>query len=270
MAAGRGQLTGRASAPDDQGETAGSDTARLLLRDGLSPVMDEIAIRDPRPGDADTLEALITSHFSEGSSYGVDLGVDDPTYHVLIAVEGDAEAGDDEKEDREEGDGEEGDGEEGVNEGDRDGAILGVMALREFEDPAAVADEMYFFDDPDLLPPAALYGHLEMGYVRPDATGRGIGSRLLERLHAIGADRGVDLFLADSWYHGGDDSPEKLFCAHGYETVHRDPIERSADECPKCDGECVCAGALAVRRVAGHDVAGHERRDEGDAEATRS
>ena len=222
--------------------------------------MDEIAIRDPRPGDADTLEALITSHFSEGSSYGVDLGFDDPAYRVLVAVEGGEEAGDDEEEDREQGGGERGDDEERVDEIDRDGAILGVMALREFADPAAVADEMYFFDDPGLLPPAALYGHLEMGYVRPDATGRGIGSRLLERLHAIGGERGVDVFVADSWYHGGDDSPEKLFDAHGYETVHRDPIERSAAECPKCEGECVCEGALAVRRV-GDDERGAEATD---------
>ena len=198
--------------------------------------MNEIAIREPRADDAEPLEALITSHFSEGSSYGVDLGLGDPAYRVLVAVES---------------------GTEESGAGARDDAILGVMALREFADSAAVADEMYFFDDPDLLPAAELYGHLEMGYVREGATGRGIGSRLLERLHAIGADRGVDLFLADSWYHGGDDSPERLFDAHGYETVHRDPIERSAAECPKCEGECVCAGALAVRRVGG------------DAEATR-
>ncbi|MDZ5810682.1 N-acetyltransferase [Halorubrum sp. AD140] len=183
--------------------------------------MDEIAIRDPRPEDAEPLEELITSHFSEGSTYGVDLGLDDPTYHVLVAVE----AGSDD-------------------------AILGVMALREFADPAAVADEMYFFDDPDLLPAAERYGHLEMGYVRDGATGRGIGSRLLERLHGIGAARGVDLFVADSWYHGGDDSPEKLFDGHGYETVHREPLDRSAAECPKCADECTCEGALAVRRVA--------------------
>ena len=195
--------------------------------------MDDIAIRDPRPEDAETLEALITSHFSEGSSYGVDLGLDDPTYHVLVAVES---GGDDES-----------------GEGERDEAILGVMALREFSDAAAVAEEMYFFDDPDLLPAADRYGHLEMGYVRPEATGRGIGSRLLDRLHAIGRERGVDLFVADSWYHGGEDSPEKLFDRYGYETVHRDPIERSAAECPKCDGECVCEGALAVRRVGGDE-----------------
>ncbi|TKX84234.1 N-acetyltransferase [Halorubrum sp. SS5] len=213
--------------------------------------MDDIAIRDPRPDDAEALEALITSHFSEGSSYGVDLGLDDPTYHVLVAVEAGAEDA-----------GETGPG--GGREGDESDGILGVMALREFAAPDAVADEMYFFDDPDLLPDAGLYGHLEMGYVRDDATGRGIGSRLLERLHAVGADRGVDLFLADSWYHGGDDSPEKLFDAHGYETVHRDPIERSAAECPKCEGECVCEGALAVRRVA--DGEG----DEVDPGASRS
>ncbi|QAU13193.1 N-acetyltransferase [Halorubrum sp. BOL3-1] len=189
--------------------------------------MDEIAIRDPRPSDAEPLEELITSHFSEGNSYGVDLGLDDTTYHVLVAVE--TETG-------------------GSDSG---GAVLGVMALRELSEPGAVADEMYFFDDPDLLPAAGLYGHLEMGYVRGGATGRGIGSRLLERLHALGAERGVGLFVADSWYHGGDDSPERLFDGYGYETVHRDPIDRSAAECPKCEGECVCEAALGVRRVEG-------------------
>jgi len=197
--------------------------------------MDEIAIRDPRPDDRDELEALITAHFSEGSSYGVDLGLDDPTYHVLIAAETGADAGGNRERDR----------------GDtRDGRILGVMALREFADPDAVADEMYFFDDPGLVPAAERYGHLEMGYVRDGATGRGVGSRLLERLHGIGAQRGVDLFLADSWYHGGDDSPEKLFDGHGYETIHREPIDRPTSECPKCATECTCEGALAVRRVA--------------------
>ncbi|MDV7350606.1 N-acetyltransferase [Halorubrum distributum] len=206
--------------------------------------MDEIAIRDPRPADAEPLEELITSHFSEGSSYGVDLGIGDPTYHVLVAVEADA------------GDGAEGAEVESDGDGEGDGAILGVMALREFDDPTDVAEEMYFFDDPDLLPAAALYGLLEMGYVRDGATGRGLGSRLLGRLHETGAERGVDLFLVDSWYHGGDDSPERLFDAHGYETVHRDPIERSAAECPKCEETCTCEGALAVRRVDGGGSAG--------------
>ena len=214
--------------------------------------MDEIAIRAPRPEDADELEALITAHFSEGSSYGVDLGIGDPTYHVLVAVETGGDAGI----------GASGDAGSGASDGtrvgasddagaDADGRILGVMALREFDDPAAVADEMYFFDDASLIPDAERYGHLEMGYVRDGATGRGIGSRLLERLHAIGAERGVDLFLADSWYHGGPDSPEKLFDRHGYETVHREPIERPAAECPKCEVECICDAALAVRRVEG-------------------
>jgi GNAT superfamily N-acetyltransferase len=203
--------------------------------------MDEIAIRDPRPGDADELEALITAHFSEGSSYGVDLGLDDPTYHVLVAVEAEGDGGADA----------EGDG-GADDESDDDDSILGVMALREFEDPTAVADEMYFFDDGELIPAAGRYGHLEMGYVRDGATGRGIGSRLLERLHETGAERGVDLLLADSWYHGGDDSPEKLFDRHGYETIHREPIDRPASECPKCETECTCEGALTVRRVEGN------------------
>ncbi|OYR44235.1 N-acetyltransferase, partial [Halorubrum sp. Ea8] len=103
----------------------------------------------------------------------------------------------------------------------------------------------------DLIPAADRYGHLEMGYVRDGATGRGIGSRLLGRLHRIGAERGVDVLVADSWYHGGADSPEKLFDRHGYEAVHREPIDRPAAECPKCEVECTCEAALAVRRVEG-------------------
>jgi len=213
--------------------------------------MDEIAIRDPRPGDADELEALITEHFSEGSSYGVDLGIGDPTYHVLVAVEGEGGAepdvggaGPDVG-----GAGPDAGGAGPDAGGDVDDSILGVMALREFTDPGAVADEMYFFDDPDLIPAADRYGHLEMGYVRNGATGRGIGSRLLGRLHGIGAERGVDVLVADSWYHGSADSPEKLFDRHGYETVHREPIDRPAAECPKCEVECTCEAALAVRRV---------------------
>jgi GNAT superfamily N-acetyltransferase len=222
--------------------------------------MDEIAIRAPRPEDADELEALITAHFSEGSSYGVDLGIGDPTYHVLVAVETGDDAGIGASDDA--GAGASDDARVGASDDarvgasddagtDADGRILGVMALREFDDPAAVADEMYFFDDPSLIPDAERYGHLEMGYVRDGATGRGIGSRLLERLHAVGAERGVDLFLADSWYHGGADSPEKLFDRRGYETVHREPIDRPAAECSKCAVECTCDAALAVRRVEG-------------------
>lgn len=186
--------------------------------------MTGIAIREPRPEDAEEIEGLITAHFTEGSSYGVELRLDDPTFHVLVAVD-----------------------DAGATHGS--GAILGVMAVDVLADAAAVAEEMYFFDDPDLLPDADRYGLLEMGYVKDGATGRGIGSRLLERLHAIAADGDVDLLLADSWYHGGDDSPERLFDGHGYETVHREPIERPASECSKCEVTCTCESALAVRRI---------------------
>lgn len=179
--------------------------------------MEQIGIRRPRPADEEPLESLITDHFDEGASYGVDLGLDDPTFHVRVADGGDGP--------------------------------VGVMAVAVRDDPAAVAEEMYFFDDPTVLPPADRYGLLEMGYVRDDATGRGVGSRLLERVERVGADEGVDRFVADSWFHGGDDSPEHLFDAHAYETVSRDPLDRPAAECPKCVAECTCAGALVTRRV---------------------
>jgi GNAT superfamily N-acetyltransferase len=179
--------------------------------------MESITFREPTEADVAELEALITAHFSEGSSYTVDPGVGDPTYNVRVAED--------------------------------EGSIRGVMAINVLDDPGAVAEEMYFFDDPDLLPAADRYGLLEMGYVRPDATGRGIGSRLLERVESIGIERGGDCLLSDSWYHGGPDSPEHLFEKHGYETVYRDPFDRPAAECPKCDDHCVCAAGLVARNV---------------------
>ena len=179
--------------------------------------MKSITVREPTEADVADMEALITAHFSEEGSYTVDPGLGDSTYHVRVA--------EDER------------------------SILGVMAVNMFDDPGAVADEMYFFDDPELLPAADRYGLLEMGYVRPDATGQGIGSRLLEQVESIGVEQGADCLLSDSWYHGGPDSPERLFDGHGYETVHRDTFDRPVEECPKCKDNCVCAAGLAVRNI---------------------
>jgi len=179
--------------------------------------MESITFREATEADVAELEALITAHFSQGSSYTVDPGVGDPTYTVRVAED--------------------------------DHSILGVMAINVLDDPGAVVDEMYFFDDPDLLPAADRYGLLEMGYVRPDATGRGIGSRLLEQVESIGIEHGADCLLLDSWYYGGPDSPQHLFHRHGYETVYRDLFDHPAEECPKCKDDCVCAAGLVAWHV---------------------
>lgn len=180
--------------------------------------MQTIGIREPCPDDRAELESLINDHFSEDASYEVDLGLDDPTYHVRVAEHG-------------------------------DGTLLGVLAVEIFSDPAAVIDSMYFFDEPELLPSATQYGHLQMGYVRSDATGNGVGSRLLDHIHEIGKEHGVELFAADAWYHGGPDSPEGLFEKYDYDVIYRDPIDRPAEECPKCTTTCTCEAALPVSRV---------------------
>ena len=181
--------------------------------------MQAIALREPQPTDEEPLEAMITEHFTEDSSNDVDLGLDNPDRHVRVVE-------------------------------DADGTLLGVMALHIYESVDTLVEAMHMFDDTEPIPAADRYGHLQMGYVREEATGRGVGSRLMDRLHELGHEQDVDLFLADSWYHGGPDSPEKLFDRHGYETEYRSPIEdRTAEECPKCEEACTCEAAIAVRWV---------------------
>ncbi|PSP17711.1 N-acetyltransferase [Halobacteriales archaeon QH_10_67_13] len=180
--------------------------------------MESITIRPPRLEDAEPLEAMITDHFGEDGSYTVELGIDDPDLHVLVA--------------------------------ETDAELVGVMALEVHDDRAGVEEEMYLIDSLDPVAPADRYGLLEMGYVREAYTGRGIGSRLIERLEEVGCERGVTVLVADSWFHGGPDSPEQLFVAHGYEVPHRHSIADETDgPCSKCAGECTCEAALAAKRL---------------------
>jgi GNAT superfamily N-acetyltransferase len=178
--------------------------------------MTTVGIRPPRPADEAPLAALITEHMSDGSDYTVELGLDDPRLHVLVAED--------------------------------DDRLLGSMALRVLDTRAAVEDELYLVDSVDPVDSVSRYGLLEMGYVRQDNTGRGVGGRLLERLHERGREAGVEAYLADAWFHGGPDSPEGLFDRYGYRVVHRHSIAGHADgDCPKCGADCSCEAALTVR-----------------------
>lgn len=181
--------------------------------------MESVTIRSPNPDDVDPLEAMITAHFGADSSYTVELGLDDPDLHVLVA--------------------------------DAGTEPVGVMGLGIHDDQREVEAEMYLIDSLEEVRPAERYGLLQMGYVRDGYTGRGIGSRLLERLEQIGREQGVTVFVADAWCHGGPDTPERLFDAHGYDIPHRHSIaDRSEDPCPKCDGACRCEAALVAKSIA--------------------
>jgi GNAT superfamily N-acetyltransferase len=181
-----------------------------------------VTVRPLRESDRETVAGIIASHFAEGWSY--DLPEDDAASGTFVRV------------------------------AERDGAVVGVMALSVYGGRAAVRDAMHLFDadDPLPLPDASQYGLVHAGYVAPGHTGEGIGSRLLEALHAIGEERGMTLFVADAWFHGGPDSPKRLLAANGYDVVFTRSIAGHTDgPCPKCGTPCVCEAALAVRRVDG-------------------
>ncbi|PSQ60016.1 N-acetyltransferase [Halobacteriales archaeon SW_7_71_33] len=177
---------------------------------------DGVTVRTPVPGDETPLHDLITDHFAGDTDYTVDLGLDDPTTHVRVA--------------------------------ERDGSPVGSMALSVHDDRTTLREELYLVDAVEPVAAVDRYGLLEMGYVRRDHTGEGIGARLLERLHAVGRREGVDAYVVDAWFHGGPDSPERLFDDHGYAVVHRHSIAGHADGvCSKCGPDCVCEAALVVR-----------------------
>jgi Acetyltransferase (GNAT) family. len=123
------------------------------------------------------------------------------------------------------------------------------MALTRHQSRDAVAEEMYFFDSADGLPQADQYGLLEMGYVRPSATGRGIGTQLLREIERLGSAHDVEWFVSDAWYHGGTDSPRRLFEHNGYDTIRTTPFTPSSEVCPKCGPDCRCEGAIVVKQA---------------------
>jgi GNAT superfamily N-acetyltransferase len=179
-----------------------------------------VELRPLGEADVEPVRELIARHFEAGSDYDVD--TDDEAAGEFARV------------------------------AERDGVIAGVMALRIVETRAALAEAMHMFDDATGVPAADRYGFVHMGYVDADHTGEGIGSRLLEELHRIGRERGVDTYVADAWFHGGPDSSEALLSGYGYEVVRRRSIAGHADgDCPKCGPDCVCEAALTVRRVDG-------------------
>ena len=179
--------------------------------------MQGLSVRPATPADEDELERLITDHFGPDADYTVAVHPDDPDRVVRVAA-------------------------------DESGTLVGVMGLTVCDTQAAVGEEMYLVETTDPVPPAERYGLLEMGYTRDGYAGRGIGSRLLDRLHEAGRERDVALFLADAWFHGGPDSPEPFFERHGYEVRHRRSMAGHADgDCSKCGPDCVCEAALVAR-----------------------
>ena len=172
-------------------------------------------VRPLDDGDRDAVTSLIAAHFADGWSY--DLPADSPSAGTFVRV------------------------------AERDGAPVGVMALSTYASRAKLRDAMHLIDTVDPVPAVATYGLVHAGYVHPDHTGSGIGSRLLGAIHSIGESNGVELFVADAWFHGAPDSPARLLDEHGYETVRTRSIADREEPCPKCEGRCVCEAALVVR-----------------------
>ena len=179
-----------------------------------------VTVRSLRESDREAVAGILAAHFADEWSY--DLPVDDAANGTFVRV------------------------------AERNGEVVGVMALSVYADRTGVRDAMHLFDTAEPLPATSRYGLVHAGYVAPAHTGDGVGSRLLERLHAIGAENGVTAFVADAWFHGGDDSPKRLLAAHGYDVVFTRSIAGHTDgPCPKCGTPCVCTAALVVRPVDG-------------------
>lgn len=173
-------------------------------------------LRPLTESDQPQVEQLITTHFSDSDSYTVVVDDEKSGQYVRVA--------------------------------ESDGEIHGVMAVTAYSTLRDVVQAMHLVDTAEPIPTAETYGLVHMGYVSAEQTGNGIGSLLLERLHTLGEQHGIDVFVSDAWFHGGEDTPEQLLTSHGYDVVFSKSIAGYADTgCSKCPGECVCEAALAVR-----------------------
>jgi GNAT superfamily N-acetyltransferase len=173
-------------------------------------------VRPLTDADREAVLTLITAHFAEERSYEVPENDECAGTYVRVA--------------------------------EREGKPVGVMALTTYDSRERVREAMHLVDTVEGVPSASTYGLVHAGYVAPAHTGTGIGSRLLERLHEIGDTNGVEVFVADAWFHGGPDSPADLLTTHGYDVVSTDSIAGHADgPCPKCGTPCACEAALTVR-----------------------
>lgn len=177
-------------------------------------------VRPLTDADTEPVAEFITAHFSGERSY--DVPVNDEAAGTFVRIAED------------------------------DDEPVGVMALSTYDSRTDLRDAMHLVDTVEPVPTATQYGLIHAGYVAPERTGNGIGSRLLRELHDIGEASGVEVFAADAWFHGGPDSPAHLLRSHGYDVVHTHSIAGHADgDCLKCSGECVCEAALTVRTVSG-------------------
>ena len=177
-----------------------------------------VVIRPLREADREAVAGIIATHLADEWSYEVPRNDEDGGTFVRVAERGQE--------------------------------VVGVMALSTYAESAALRDAMHLIGTADPIPEASRYGLVHAGYVAPDHTGAGVGSRLLERLHDVGGDNGVTAFVADAWFHGGPDSPARLLAAHGYDVVYTRSIAGHTDgPCPKCGSRCACEAALAVRSV---------------------
>ena len=175
-----------------------------------------VQLRPLIESDRSQVEQLITRHFSDSDSYTVVVNNEENGRYVRVA--------------------------------ESDGEIHGVMAVTAYSTLGDVVQAMHLVDTAEPIPAAETYGLVHMGYVSAEQTGNGIGSLLLERLHTLGEQHGIDVFVSDAWFHGGEDTPEQLLTSHGYDVVFSKSIAGYADAgCTKCPGECVCEAALTVR-----------------------
>ncbi|WP_338737872.1 GNAT family N-acetyltransferase [Haloplanus salilacus] len=105
-----------------------------------------LIIRPLTAADRELVKSIITAHFTGGGSYNVPTNNEGNGTFVRVA--------------------------------ERNGALLGVIALSTYTAPAQLCEAMHLIDTPDPVD-ATWYGHVHAGYAAPAHTGEGIGSRLL-------------------------------------------------------------------------------------------
>lgn len=125
--------------------------------------------------------------------------------------------------------------------------IVGVTALHTRQSVSTVVDGLHGDDLPspdDIEVDGEQFGLLTTGYVRPGRLREGIGRLLLSACLQHARQTGLAAVYVEARIYDESIDGRSLLDGQGFEQVYEATDYWDVDDCPVCEDECDCGGAI--------------------------